>query len=552
MWDSSLSSLASDDVSVHVPCTLCTPCGLGCKDCIVVKLEDTRPVCDVVFGVPWDPIEFINTVCTIGHPQNIVLGLSVEVKEATEKISMLSPDQVVMIRGRWLGKYGAAARELKSNNDEILSTMPPEMRAVTKSKRLALMEEMLHDEAYPERTLVDDMAAGFSLVGEAPTLHGILPQKFTPASIHVDELSAGAALARDACRRTTRTSGCHETDMALWSKTLEERDKGWLVGPTDWDSLEPTSVVSKRFPLHQGSKLRPIDDYSTSSVNATVGTLEQATTDNIDVISSMLAELMKQLSSRGRCTKLLARSFDLCAAYRQLCVAPSSYTCSHISVYDPVSCEPRVFRQVCLPFGFRSAANACIRCAKCIQWLAAKCFFLPTTCYLSTSLWRAHQSLLLTMSLATHFYWTCWDGSMTRRGPKPILLAIGRPVVTLGVQFDLHQTIQGCFNVCNTAKRISDALGLIDATLKGGVLSKKNAQVLRGRLGFAYWQIFGLSGKMALQRISEHAFRGIFSANISQQLSDSLVFLRNRRDEGLPRKVLKAGQRICYPFGCEL
>ena len=70
---------------------------------------------------------------------------------------------------------------------------------------------------------------------------------------HVDELSAGAAIARDACRRTRRTSGCHDTDAALWSKTLVERDKGWLVGPIDWDALEPNAVVSKSFPLPQGS-----------------------------------------------------------------------------------------------------------------------------------------------------------------------------------------------------------------------------------------------------------------------------------------------------------
>ena len=118
-----------------------------------------------------------------------------------------------------------------------------------------------------------------------------------------------------------------------------------------------------------------------SSVNATVGTMEQATTDNIDVISSMLAEFMKQLSLGGKCRKLLARSFDLSAAYRQLCLAPSSYTFSHICVFNPVSHEPRVFRQVWLPFGCRSAVNAVIRCAKCIQWRAAKCLFLLTNCY---------------------------------------------------------------------------------------------------------------------------------------------------------------------------
>ena len=59
------------------------------------------------------------------------------------------------------------------------------MRAVLKSNRLLLLKKILHDEAYPDHTLADDMAAGFSLVGEAPT------HPATNASIHVDELSAG-------------------------------------------------------------------------------------------------------------------------------------------------------------------------------------------------------------------------------------------------------------------------------------------------------------------------------------------------------------------------
>ena len=76
--------------------------------------------------------------------------------------------------------------------------------------------------------------------------------------------------------------------------------------------------------------------------------------------------------------------------------------------------------------------------------------------------------------------------------------------------------------------------------MQRGILGKKNAQVLRGRLGFAYSQIFWLSGKMAFQHMSEHAFRRSFNMSISQQLAESLVFLRSRLDEGLPRKVFKA------------
>ena len=70
------------------------------------------------------PVEFFSKVCAIGHHQSIVFGVCAEVKEATQKIAVLSADQVVVLRGRWLGKDVAAARDLKCDNEEILATMP--------------------------------------------------------------------------------------------------------------------------------------------------------------------------------------------------------------------------------------------------------------------------------------------------------------------------------------------------------------------------------------------------------------------------------------------
>ena len=152
----------------------------------------------------------------------------------------------------------------------------------------------------------------------------------------------------------------------------------------------------------------------------------------------MLAELMKQLTRCGKDTQVLARSFDLSAAYRQLCVAPSSYKFSHICVYDPISAAPRVFRQVCLPFGSRSAVNAFIRCARCVQWIAAQCLHLPTTCYYDDFVVACTPQLAVnseaTMSLLLDLLGWRYD----REGPKAD--AFSSMVVTLGVQFDLSGT----------------------------------------------------------------------------------------------------------------
>ena len=309
-----------------------------------------------------------------------------------------------MDSGSLNSKYVKEAKELESENRKILRTMPPEMREVMKTKRLSLMRKILVDHGYPDVQIVDDMAAGFELVGEAPSSSGILPPKFTPADLHVDELSAGAAMAREACRLSTKSSGCGETDSGVWLNTLEERDKGWLVGPLEWEDLGADTVVSRRFPLRQGSKIRPINDYSMSSVNATVGMSEQATTDSIDVISAMLAELMKQLSRAGKSTHVLARSFDLSAAYRQLCVAPGSYKFA-----------------LCLPFGSRSAVNAFIRCARCIQWIAAHCSCIfQQHVTMMILLWQAPHSCQPTVNRVCHCCLIFWDGDPTGKARKLI------------------------------------------------------------------------------------------------------------------------------------
>ena len=122
-----------------------------------------------------DPVEFLYKACEIGHPQNIVLGLSAEVQTAVKTVARLPAEQIIMIRGQWFGKYVAEAKELAIENWKILSTMPSEMREVMKTKRLALMRKILIDHGYPDAQIVDDMASGFQLVGEAPSSSGILP-----------------------------------------------------------------------------------------------------------------------------------------------------------------------------------------------------------------------------------------------------------------------------------------------------------------------------------------------------------------------------------------
>ncbi len=52
---------------------------------------------------------------------------------------------------------------------------------------------MIEDEGYPDKSLPQDIARGFALVGHAPSSSGVLPSKIEPATLAVSELEEHAA-----------------------------------------------------------------------------------------------------------------------------------------------------------------------------------------------------------------------------------------------------------------------------------------------------------------------------------------------------------------------
>ena len=506
-----------------------------CSTVVHVKCDSTVKADEIIFGLYWSPERFLAQVAMAGHPQHLVLGMSEAVQTAVDANVQLSYHDIVIHRCRWFGKYLPLAKSLRDEENEVLSAMPTPMRAIMSTKRIALLDKILRDESYPDMGLVDDLKRGFDLVGELPESGGVLPQKFVPATMAVAELSSNAARARFALKGSNASSGDPDLDTKLYQKTLDEVDKGWLRGPLEWADLESNAVVSKRFGLQQGEKLRPIDDYSMSSVNATVTAKDQATADNVDVICAMLLQLMAGLRERGKSTVLRARSFDLAAAYRQLCVAPTSKPFSYICVYNPHKKTNEVFAQVCLPFGSKAAVNAFIRCSRCIQWLACKCLYLPTTCYYDDFVVASPPQLQQSSESSMCLLFELLGWAYDKEGPKADTFS--ELVSSLGVVIDLSKSVSGQVEVMNTEKRKKDLMDIISTVLKDGVLQYKDGQILNGKLAFAHGQIFGLSAKYVLQSVYDHIYAKPFRAKISDELTNALQFFRDRLVASLPRMI---------------
>ena len=242
------------------------------------------------------------------------------------------------------GKLGYWLRLAKTMLDEetaLKASMTAERRRILQMKKICLMKNVIAEEGYEDATLADDLAKGFDLVGQAP-MSNVLP----PTLVSVEELRRTSSKSNIALQHMTRSCGSTEEELALWEKTEKEVKNGWLRGPIPWAKLPEHATVSRRFPINQSGKIRPIDDYSQSQINSAVTIQEQATVDGPDVICALALYLMQCLASCGKNASLVGRSPGLASAYRQLPVAETSLEFAFLAVYNPGTKSASLFQQL--------------------------------------------------------------------------------------------------------------------------------------------------------------------------------------------------------------
>ena len=143
-----------------------------------------------------------------------------------------------------------------------------------------------------------------------------------------------------------KPSGDAECDSFIWEETCKEKSKGWLTGPIPLQDLGDDAVISRRFGIWQKTKYRCIDDYSASLVNATCQVGESPLLHTIDVSAALLEKWMRSSNELyGEVPKVLARSFDLKSAYRQVFVKESEREFGYIAVYCPEDGSTKIYSE---------------------------------------------------------------------------------------------------------------------------------------------------------------------------------------------------------------
>ena len=112
-----------------------------------------------------------------------------------------------------------------------------------------------------------------------------------------------------------------DADRFFDALTLDECKSGWAVLELGQRQAPVSCVLSRRFAVKQGDKIRPIDDLSVSLVNQTPGTEEKIVVHPASCTLALalhLQAIVNNLQPCARFRRLKGRTFDLKWAYKQL------------------------------------------------------------------------------------------------------------------------------------------------------------------------------------------------------------------------------------------
>jgi hypothetical protein len=413
---------------------------------------------------------------------------------------------------------------------EMKRAMDPEVALVLAPKNVCLWEAMLKSVQYPDLGVADEFKQGSELVGCVDRT-GLWPMKFQPAAISVSELHEIAKKERGLLRQQFHAEGDPDLTEEVGRKTMEEVGSGCLVVPLKLDDIPSEFPLSRRFGIRQGGKVRCIDDFSRSSVNASVQSTESPKPQTLDVFAALCVFVM---SCRVDAEDWRGRTFDLVGAYRQCAIRPSSPAYSHIVVKQPGTDEIVAFRMRALPFGSIRSVHSFLRVASSLWYILVKEFMVLATNYFDDfiTLATAPEASAVTSCVQMFFRLLGWAFAET--GPKAP--EFGEVFLALGVQINVERLSAGSVSICNTASRCEELIVALTKILETGNLGKQEALRLQGRLQFACGQLFGRVAKTALGVVTNHAYGGN-SSRLNNKAILALTLHRHLLSRGRPREL---------------
>ena len=214
-------------------------------------------------------------------------------RNASRSYSPCPAINVVAFRAQSLKFWMKRSLQLRESEKEFAASLEPTVAEVLSGKKLLLWKEMLEAIKYQDMGVTDEFYQGTLLTG--PTeITGLWPKKFTPATLTESDIRTQAKLQRKGLSYGQVVFFNDEIAQAVWSQSLDEVEKGELEGPFELCDIPEDYPLSRRFGVVQNSKIRCVDDFSWSGVNAASQPLESPKPHTLDVVAGMMCAVMDE------------------------------------------------------------------------------------------------------------------------------------------------------------------------------------------------------------------------------------------------------------------
>jgi len=327
---------------------------------------------EVAFGMPWTPEQFISKAVERGHPANFCKLIPHDLEEVIEFHVQHSTSEVSEHRLSWCKRWLQRAAALDREEMQGATMRHPS----TLKKRIKLTKEILESLQYEDIDALKILEEGSTLAGEIEGAK-VFQQAYKPCLSTLEQLEENAEKRNLLVLSMTKSSASPDLDAAVLQETRDEVNKGWADGPWSLEQLEKGATVSRRFPLAQGEKVRMIDDYSVSGVNDSCTVNSKLDLHMIDTFVAVIKAYFEQMKGAMADSSLLAKTYDLKAAYRQIPVRKDHLKYAYFSIYNHERDTVEIYRSRTLPFG--ATHSVYLRLAKMLHFIACKGPKLLTT-----------------------------------------------------------------------------------------------------------------------------------------------------------------------------
>ena len=497
----------------------------------------------MVYGFLLEPEKFVQKALACVHPFSPEVCLPSVLRDVVAKHCSMSHHEIALSRATFVRRWTERAIALEADEARLKASMDHSVAKATTCKRILLFREILEDLCYPDVGVVDELQHGVDLTGRVPVT-GMLPGKFTPALLSDEALALRSSLTRTRDENSACSSGDAEIDAGVWSQTQEEVAAGWLNGPIPPGDVHPSEPISRRFGIRQGSKIRPIDDFSASGVNAAASACEAPMLHTVDVLAALLSEWFHKSAQSGVDSEVVARTYDLKSAYRQIGLSQQGRAKACISVYDPHAKLSRLFRLRVLPFGALRSVHSFLRLSRALWYVGVRGLHLLWTNFYDDFVVTSPPSLAASTSLAVEALFKLTGWAFAEDGKK--CMPFSSSCQALGVLIDLSDSCKGRAFISNTRSRIDELSAALDDVINDGSIAQVEARRLKGRMQFAEAQLFGRVGKRCIRTLTDA------SEGRGKRLDDSdILFLELFSDflkTGPPREISSSTSESLHIF----